>query len=194
MPDIQGVYSQFSICPSPIKEEAGWPHMLCSYNHTRHHKGQEYTATSALVTPFPSRERGRGRGGTTHRLKYHRQNLFGIEQYLVIPEPQNPKALLSQPCIPLGIMLAGVVLTTIGFNNQPRTEMHKIHYITAKRLLTAKLLFRQPVAAQMTPEQLLGTGHVAAQVFGEVFLVHADLPCHQVMTGVCIAASLASHG
>src|SRR5690606_21986 len=49
--------------------------------------------------------RGLGRGGgnrrTTHRLKYHRQHLFSIEQYLVIPEPQYPKALTSEPSVTL---------------------------------------------------------------------------------------------
>lgn len=120
--------------------------------------------------------RGGGNRRTTHRLKYHRQHLFSIEQYLVIPEPQYPKALTSEPLVALHIPGTGVVLAAIGLHNQPRTEVHEIHHIAAQRLLTAKFLTRQPVAAQVSPEQLFRIGHVAAQLSGEVFLVHFPFP------------------
>lgn len=120
--------------------------------------------------------RGGGNRRTTHRLKYHRQHLFSIEQYLVIPEPQYPKALTSEPLVALHIPGTGVVLAAIGLHNQPRTEVHEIHHIAAQRLLTAKFLTRQPVAAQVSPKQLFRIGHVAAQLSGEVFLVHFPFP------------------
>src|SRR5690606_27998459 len=88
-------------------------------------------------TPSPLAGEGWGEGGgnrrTTHRLTYHRQHLFSIEQYLVIPEPQYPKALTSEPLVALHIPGTGVVLAAIGLHNQPRTEVHEIHHIAAQR-------------------------------------------------------------
>src|SRR5690606_13011636 len=104
------------------------------------------SAPSARTDSLSPGGRGLGRGGgnrrTTHRLKYHRQHLFSIEQYLVIPEPQYPKALTSEPLVALHIPGTGVVLAAIGLHNQPRTEVHEIHHIAAQRLLTAKFLTR----------------------------------------------------
>jgi hypothetical protein len=78
--------------------------------------------------------------------------------------------------VALHIPGTGVVLAAIGLHNQPRTEVHEIHHIAAQWLLTAKFLTRQPVAAQVSPKQLFRIGHVAAQLSGEVFLVHFPFP------------------
>src|SRR5690606_26470740 len=138
------------------------------------------SAPSAPTDSLSPGGSGYGREGgnrrTTHRLKYHRQHLLNIAQPLATPEPQYPKALTSKTVIAPHIPSTVVVLAAIGLHKQPRTEVHEIHHIAAQRLLTAKFLTRQPVAAQVSPKQLFRIGHVAAQLSGEVFLVHFPFP------------------
>src|SRR5690606_26317270 len=69
----------------------------------------------------------------------------------------------------------------IGLHNQPHTEVHEIHHIAAQRLLTAKFLTPQPVAAHESPKQLFRIGHVAVQLSGDESLVHFHSPDDSLM-------------
>ena len=75
-------------------------------------------------------------------LKDSRQYPLRIVQDLVIPEPQDAKALLSQPSITHGIALAGIMLAPIGLDDQLGAKMDEIDDIGAEGLLAAKLLAR----------------------------------------------------
>jgi hypothetical protein len=68
------------------------------------------------------------------------------------------------------------VLAAICFHNQSQAEMHKVDDVGADGLLAAELLTIHTVGAQVLPEQLFGVGHVLAQGFGELALVHGRGP------------------
>ena len=69
----------------------------------------------------------------------------------MIPEAHNPETLLSEPGITRGIALTTVMLTTIGFDDQPGTKMNEIDDIGTEGLLAAKLVARQAGATKLAP-------------------------------------------
>ena len=85
------------------------------------------------------------------RVENARQYALGIVQDIVVPEPQDAEALLSQSSITLGIALAGVMLAAIGLDDQLGAKMDEIDDIGAEGLLAAKLLARQAMTAEMAP-------------------------------------------
>src|SRR5690606_27732644 len=95
-----------------------------------------------------------------------RQHPFGVQQYVVVPESQNPKALPLQPGIAQGVMLTFAMLATIGLDDQACAEVHEVEHIRPQRLLAAKLLSTQPMGAQVVPEHALGVGHSCAAADG----------------------------
>ncbi len=66
--------------------------------------------------------------------------------------------------------------TTIGFNDQTRTEMHEIRGVWTNRLLTPELLSSKSMRAQAAPKQRFGIRHVLSQPFGESKPVHHPSP------------------
>ena len=84
---------------------------------------------------------------------------------LVIPKPQHAKSLLRQPGIAHSVARGSIVLTSIGFDDQPGAEMHEVDDVGSNGLLTTKLLAKQAMRAQMHPKPKLGVRHAAAELF-----------------------------
>ena len=105
------------------------------------------------MLPSPLVGEGLGERGSRlgQRLKDAGHYALRIVQDLVVPEPQDAEALLSQPSITLGIALAGVMLAAIGLDDQLGAKMDEIDDIGAEGLLAAKLLARQAMTAEMAP-------------------------------------------
>ncbi len=59
--------------------------------------------------------------------------------------------MLSQPGITLGIALAGVMLATIGLDDQLGAKMDEIDDIGADGLLAAKFLANQAMSTKLSP-------------------------------------------
>ena len=106
-----------------------------------------------LLLPSPLAGEGLGERGSElgQRVENARQYALGIVQDIVVPEPQDAEALLSQSSITLGIALAGVMLAAIGLDDQLGAKMDEIDDIGAEGLLAAKLLARQAMTAEMAP-------------------------------------------
>jgi hypothetical protein len=128
-----------------------------------------YGCNSLDISPLPLRERGRGRGGEAEResvfaegLKDRLKHRFNVQQYLVVPEAQHCKALVLQPCVTPYIAGAAIVLPSIGFDDQARTEVHEVNDIRPDGLLPAEFLSVQTMGAEVMPEQSLRVGHVLA--------------------------------
>ncbi|ASR43870.1 hypothetical protein BEN78_11285 [Xanthomonas citri pv. mangiferaeindicae] len=68
------------------------------------------------------------------------------------------------------------MLTSIRLDDHTRTEMHEVDDIGADGLLPSELLSFKAVGAKVIPEQLLGVGHVAAELSGECALIHPLSP------------------
>lgn len=92
----------------------------------------------------------------------------------MVPESQNLEAFSRQPGIALPVILAVVMLTTIGLDDQSSSEVNEVDYIGANGLLAPKLLAAEPVASQIPPQLILSIGHVRAQILcaGLVLLHH----------------------
>ncbi|MDR6991390.1 hypothetical protein J2X52_001488 [Luteimonas sp. 3794] len=86
------------------------------------------------------------------------------------------EALLFQPCVASYVFQRFDVLTAICFYDHTRTEMHEVDDVRTNRLLAAELLPLEAVGAEMTPEQLLGVGHVSTQLFSKCALIHFPSP------------------
>jgi len=108
-------------------------------------------------------ERGRGRGDAfgeffQDRLKHR----FSVLQDFIVPETKHRESLTLQPSVTHRIVVAAVVLPTIGLNDYARTEVHEVGDVRADGLLPAKLLVVQTMCAKVAPQQLLCFGHVFA--------------------------------
>ena len=64
------------------------------------------------------------------------------------------------------------MLPAVCLHDQSQAEMNEVHDVGPQGLLAAELLAFHAVGAQVAPEQLFGVGHVLAQGFGELALVH----------------------
>lgn len=72
-------------------------------------------------------------------------------------------------------MLTFVVLPTVNFDNDMRSEMHEVGDVRADGLLTTEFLAVQTMRPQMTPEQSFCIGHLLPQSLGEVPCFHQPL-------------------
>lgn len=121
-----------------------------------------------LFTPLPLRERGRGRGRSfAQRLPNGFEHGIGVQEYVVVPEPEDAKPLSHQPGIACGVMRGLNVLPTIGLDDHSRSEMHEIYDARTDRLLAAELLPIESMRSQILPEPMLGVRHVAAKLLRE---------------------------
>ncbi len=77
----------------------------------------------------------------------------------MIPEPQDPIALLGQPGVPPGIAFGfdGVV-ATVDLNDEIVLKTDEIDDVWAKHVLTAKLEPRKLTVAQAMPQQAFRIG------------------------------------
>jgi hypothetical protein len=96
----------------------------------------------------------------------HLAHAFNIVQYFIIPKSEHSIAVCIQiggaRCIPHGIGPI-VMLSSINFDNQPKTMARKIRKKWADRSLAAEMrsVYRQ--STQVSPELSFGIGHVASQ-------------------------------
>jgi hypothetical protein len=86
-----------------------------------------------------------------------------VSEDLVVPKTQNAPALRSQIRVSTIVIARTVMLTPIGFNDQPRFKAREISDIGRYGKLTAKAP-TQAAAAQFSPQHSLGVGHISAQV------------------------------
>ena len=85
----------------------------------------------------------------------------------MVPEPQDPKPLRLQPLVPSPIRGVLQMLTTVHLDHQPTAHAGEVHYEVAQRNLPAKLC-PQEAAAQATPEESLGLGHLPPKLAGQI--------------------------
>jgi len=112
------------------------------------------------------------------------ENTIQILQNLVVPEPENPIALVIQKPRPRIIMLDSLhMVTAIDFDDQFRRMRREIRKERSKRNLPAKTR-RGELLPQRVPKPCLGLGSVATQsaranlgaVRKGMPLHHSDLP------------------
>ncbi|MBB3343786.1 hypothetical protein FHW73_001652 [Luteimonas sp. RC10] len=122
---------------------------------------------------------GRGVGGEgrfPQRVPNRFEHRLGTLEDVVIPEAQDPEALLIQPRVANCVFRRIGVLAAVRLDDQACTEMHEVHDVRTDRLLTAELLSIESVGAEMTPKHVLGFGHVSTQLSGKRALIHAPSP------------------
>ena len=75
-----------------------------------------------------------------------------VAKHLVVPEPQDPIALLHQESLTTRVsLLLGCVLSPVQLDDEAAFETHEIDDEAPKRTLTAKLEPRKLAVAQAMP-------------------------------------------
>src|SRR5690606_16779367 len=100
------------------------------------------------------------------------QHGLSLGQYLVIPKPKHAKTRGGQPRVASAVMFAVQMLPPVGLDNESRAKAHEVDDIRPQGLLAPELMTTEAPRAQVFPQQLLGLGQVAAQLPGELALVH----------------------
>ncbi len=102
-----------------------------------------------------------------HNYFKHR---FLIFQHLIIPKPQNGKALRFQKCF-TRCLIPGlfIVLATIEFDDQCLFQANKVNDIRTDGMLTTKLKCGKPFGPQMMPQAFFRVRHIPAQRFRILF-------------------------
>ena len=118
-------------------------------------------------------------GGLRQRFQDHAAYAFDLFQNRIIPETQEEKACPPQPAIAPEIARRSSVLAAVDFDDETPFQADEIDDAWADRALPPETMTRQLPVPEMSPELLLGVGHVSMQpTRGIAFLAfpHAHAP------------------
>jgi hypothetical protein len=105
----------------------------------------------------------------SERLHNLLQDCFYIPDYLMVPKPEHPIALLHQERSPFQVRFyLRSVLATIDFHNQTVLRAAQVGYEAADRMLPPELGVTHLSVAQPCPQPLLGLSLVTTQTAGSV--------------------------
>ena len=109
---------------------------------------------------------GRVRGGT-HRIQYDFHHALCVCQHVIVPETQNPIALLFQKCCAARIgCRPRIMLTTIEFDDKHVLGTNEIRDEGTNRKLATEFEIAEGTIAQMQPEAILRVGLIDAKTAG----------------------------
>lgn len=95
--------------------------------------------------------------GAFQRLEDHNKHRLGIQQHIVVPEAQHPKAAFDDFGIPVRIIIAlRQMLPAIDFDHYLRIDAGKIGNVIADRHLASKAKSRELPVAQVAPQVPFG--------------------------------------
>lgn len=118
------------------------------------------------------------------RIQNDAPNPVRVAQNVTVPESQNVKTLLRQPCVTNRIITVLRVLAAISFDNQPRPETHEIHDVFAKLLLPFELKSAEASGAEYRPKLCFCLGRFTTHPLGErQEIASAPSPSHRCAAG-----------
>jgi len=117
-------------------------------------------------------------GGAFHSLINLVSDTFDFLQHIMIPESENGKSLVAQPCIPFGVIVTLFrVLAAIEFDNDSLLQADKVDDVAPQRLLAAELAaFNLPHSDPMPKQLLCVRGVVAKRASAQSDSIHTPYP------------------